>query len=860
NLSLTGDGVTVAVIDTGVDYDHKDFGGLGAAAYADNDPAVIELGSFPTAKVIGGYDFAGTSYDASGYLGPATPTPDPDPLDVHGHGTHVAGSAAGEGVLSNGTTFTGPYGPDAYAANTFEIGPGVAPEALIYAYKVFGDQAGSTNLTSLAIDRALDPNQDGSIDDHVDVINMSLGAPFGSPNDPSAIASKNASRLGVVVVASAGNEGDIPYVTGAPAVAPGAISVAASFDDGYVMSAIKVNSPSSLAGFKGAVEGAITKPLSVTGDVTADVAAADPYDGCGSLINATEIDGKIALIERGTCWFSTKILNAQAAGAVAVIVVNNRPGLPAVMGGNSAGITIPGVMISDIDGAALKEALDLGTPVNVTLSATYILPRPELADTLASFTSRGPGVTNLFKPDVAAPGFGIRSAAVGTGTLGVTYSGTSMASPHVAGLAALVVQQHPDWSPAQVKALIQNGTVVGHDEGGAAYPLTRQGVGVVRADRTLGLGSMAMPGGVSFGYLDPTRRDRKTEKVTITNFGNATKTYSITVTPNQTVSGVTVSAPSSVRVRPGKTRRIEVEITLDPAAMPADFGFYSQTEVDGWLTLTSGTEEIRVGYLAVIDPAAKFNVHGAGSDSITITNDSQTIGFAEGFTLAEQGGLLLDKTPFAIDATGYRTNVFGPYDVVQFGVSMDKAWSAPSEGEVDIYLDTNQDGSYDYVLVAADLGFFFGGDPTGQVVTALFDLVHGGGFLEWYVDADYNDRVMMLTTDRTVGRGWPYDEPFGFLAPDDTTFDYQMVVFGRAGSVDVQIGSIDLANEVVPSDGSFGLLPGGETTVDLTPASGTMVWFFPNNEEENQVKIVELGDNCETGRMDMGRDNDHWRR
>lgn len=850
DLSLTGAGITVAVIDTGVDYDHKDFGGLGAAAYATNDTAIVEPGSFPTAKVIGGYDFAGTSYDAAGILGSATPTPDPDPLDVYGHGTHVAGSAAGEGVLSDGTTFTGPYGPDAYTANTFEIGPGVAPEALIYAYKVFGDQAGSTNLTSLAIERALDPNQDGSIDDHVDVINMSLGAAFGSPNDPSAIASENASRLGVVVVASAGNEGDIPYVTGAPAVAPGAISVAASVDGGYSVLGIRVNSPSDVAGLYEAAEAAITPPLDDTG-VTGDLAVAYPLNGCSTLGNPSEISGKIALIQRGSCYFSEKILNAQAAGAVAVVVFNNKPGPPIVMGGNSGGITIPAVMISDIDGATLKDVLDSGTPVNVTLSAAFILPRPDLADTLASFSSRGPGVTNLFKPDVAAPGFGITSAAVGTGTLGATFSGTSMASPHVAGLAALVVQQHPDWSPAQVKALIQNGTVVGHDQSGATYPLARQGVGVVRADRTLGLGSMAMPGGVSFGYLDPTRRDREEAEVRVTNFGDTTKTYSITVTPNQTVPGVTVTAPSLVKVRAGRTKKIEVKISLDPAAMPADFGYYSQTEVDGWLTLTSGTEELQVGYLAVLDPAAKFEVHRAGSDSITIRNYSRTIGFAEGFTLAERGGQLLDKTPFAIDATGYRTNAFGPYDVVQFGVSMDRAWSAPSEGEVDIYLDTNQDGSPDYVLVAADLGFLLGSAPTGQVVTALFDIVNGGGFLEWYADADYNDRVMTLTVDR-----WGLS---GFLAPDDTTFDYQMVVFGSAGSVDVQSGSIDLADEVVPSVGSFGLAPGERTTVDLAPASGTMVWFFPNNEERKQVKIVELEEECRMGRcMDHGsRDRDH---
>ena len=134
----------------------------------------------------------------------SVPQPDPDPIDYGpdgGHGTHVAGTAAGIGVAGS-------------------VGAGVAPGASLYALKVFGDDGGSTNLTSLAIEWAMDPNGDGDMSDHLDVINMSLGAPFGNPNDPSAISSQNAAELGIVVVASAGNEGTTPYVTGAPAVAP----------------------------------------------------------------------------------------------------------------------------------------------------------------------------------------------------------------------------------------------------------------------------------------------------------------------------------------------------------------------------------------------------------------------------------------------------------------------------------------------------------------------------------------------------------------------------------------------------------------------------------------------------------------
>jgi subtilisin family serine protease len=194
---LTGEGVRVGVIDTGIDYTHANFGGPGTvAAYTSNNRNVIEAGTFPTTKVVGGFDFAGPTYNAN--VAGSTPTPDADPIDVNGHGSHVAGSVAGLGVPGS-------------------IGQGVAPGASLYALKVFGDGGGSTNLTSLAIEWAMDPNGDGDMSDHLDVINMSLGSPFGEPNDPSAISSNNAADLGIIVVTSAGNEGDTPYVTGARA-------------------------------------------------------------------------------------------------------------------------------------------------------------------------------------------------------------------------------------------------------------------------------------------------------------------------------------------------------------------------------------------------------------------------------------------------------------------------------------------------------------------------------------------------------------------------------------------------------------------------------------------------------------------
>src|SRR5215813_14907740 len=131
------------------------------------------------------------------------PKPDPNPLDCNGHGSHTAGTLAGFGVLSNGARFGGPYNSTTVSSHTWNVGPGVAPEASLYAYRVFGC-AGSSNVVALAINRA--------VADGVDVISMSLGSALGGTTDPTSVAAQNAFNDGIAVVASAGNNGTNAYL------------------------------------------------------------------------------------------------------------------------------------------------------------------------------------------------------------------------------------------------------------------------------------------------------------------------------------------------------------------------------------------------------------------------------------------------------------------------------------------------------------------------------------------------------------------------------------------------------------------------------------------------------------------------
>lgn len=597
DTGVTGAGIRIGIIDTGIDYTHADFGGPGTAEAYEEALAAKEAGRSPEypdpSKVAGGYDFAGNDY-----TGENIPTRDDNPLDCDGHGTHVAGTAAGYGVAQDGSTYAGPWDGQT-PFDTMAIGPGVAPEATLYALKVFGC-TGSTWLVVPALDWAADPNGDGDFSDRLDVVNMSLGSSYGSTQDPDAVASNNLTDLGTAVIASAGNDGDVYEITGSPGVASKVLSVAASQDNAAIMDGFQATLGGETADYPGLASSAY--PWTTSPDTTASAVQlgdwdsppgpANNTDGCEPLseADAAAVAGRIVLLQwddrdaTRRCGSAGRTGNVAEAGAAGAILGSQVP-LPEV--GILGTESIPAILSARDGTDALHTALLEGTEVEVTLTASLlnavrvVITGPDdPTDSLADFTSRGTALAGNVKPDVSAPGSTIFSAASGTGSAGTSLSGTSMAAPVAAGVAALVRASHPTWTSSQVKAAIMNTAdhdlFLRADRTGPRYDVMRAGSGRVDAAEAVATQAiMAVvddPGAVSvsFGVLNVQRPGSRTKTVRITDLRSTGSrvTYSLDVEMINSVPGATYSlSRTAVTLRPGQSANVRVTLSVDPTRL-----------------------------------------------------------------------------------------------------------------------------------------------------------------------------------------------------------------------------------------------------------------------------------------------------
>jgi subtilisin family serine protease len=801
-FNATGKGVKIGDIDTGLDFIHPDFGGSGLLAdYQDINPrsTIGKISGkvlFPTAKVVGGIDLAGDAYDA---INVTIPTPDPNPMDCGGHGSHTAGTLAGVGVNDDGTPYTGAYNSVAPYTNNLRIGPGVAPEADLYAIRIFGC-GGGTALVTEAIEWATDPNGDGDLSDHLDVINMSLvsdfGVDVGNPFNPDVEAIRNAALLGLISVSAAGNSGDTFFINGSPAAADVGISAAATVDDGQLAGQLHVTTPTpatfaaDLAVYTNANLIPPPNPSGQSGNIVlVNDGSANPTLGCDTTFqNASAVRGNIALIDRGTCSFIQKAQNAQANGAIALIVADNSGGDSILaMGGADAdpAIVIPGISVSTNTGNALKAAI---APSGTELT----IAQPELANTIASFSARGP-VTDIngaieIKPDIAAPGLNIPSAQTGftcdgASTFGcltqnasgfipggrvLTISGTSMATPHIAGLMALLRQLHPDASVEDLKAMAINGAAhdVSNGNNGAPPLHGASRVGAGRIDAAASVTSQLLaynadkPGTVAVTFdIEPVGTTQATHRVTLENLTGTAQTVTLFIDTILDAPGINYSVPNSVSIPANGIASFTVSLTantsqmvryIDPtmaktqtsaafAAPGSTIAFPRQYLAERSALIkvldASSKELARVPVYAAVRPhstmAAADDLGASapmvGTTALTLVGQdvcTGTVSLGSCSVSASSAALSVGEesfvSPFELQFTGSRDDALPPFANVHyvgvnsqpdkatndyfFGIATYGRWGTPNDAIFNVCVDSDNDGLFDKVIADIDLG------------------------------------------------------------------------------------------------------------------------------------------------------------
>ena len=624
-----GAGVKIAVIDTGIDTSHPML----------QDPSLTSPAGFPR--------FTPASTDCPGSDEMRTnskvivarnyvellrvPDPNCDAEDRDGHGTFIAAIAGGNRA----------QGPLASIA-------GVAPKAFLGNYKVFGTPGTNEEASLAAIVQALED----AVEDGMDIINMSLGSPTNSlpVNDTLSQAVATAVQAGVTVVTSAGNEGPGTGTILSPGISPEVITVGGTTNSRTFANLLRITAPgevtaelapiAALPGNGPPIESTVG-PAPLT-----DVATVTPSEKACSPLPSASLSGALALISRGDCTFSEKILNAFTAGAIGVVIYNNQLFQPAIRMDVQDSTQIPAVMIGNAAGLRLKQFLRTAGPgvmasVGAVQEATPVTP-----NRMADFSANGPSTDFGIKPDLVAPGTDLYSATQRNFPDGDQYSpagfdvssGTSFAAPIVAGAAAVMKQARPAFSPAQIKSALVNTAVkpVSSPEGGFADLLSR-GNGLLDLNAALNTVATVSPVSLSFGSLPSGIVPATSANLLVTNASASAETFRVTATPALDSETLTIStSPTPFTLAVGETSNLTVRVSSSEPVRGTAQGFLTLSgEISG--------KTITVSYWAnFLQPSVNS---GGVVNAASFSSGSPLV--AAGSLITIFGAQLADGTAFA---------------------------------------------------------------------------------------------------------------------------------------------------------------------------------------------------------------------
>jgi len=592
-----GQGIKIGVVDDGVDMANPFFNPAGFSY-----PAGFPRGgrTWTTPKVIVARAFPGPGSGRQGRL----PLYRPDSF----HGTHVAGIAAGVA----GTAVSA--GLDHPAVTGLS---GIAPRAWIGNYRVFNVPVLTGGLDAFTPQIVL--AFEAAVNDGMDVINFSGGGPEIDPSNDALIdALDNVAAAGVVPVISAGNDrDDFGFGSvGSPSNAPAAISVAATSNlhvFGTELTVTGAGAPASLQhvpfAYNVTVPGSWVSSSQTLVDVGTLTGADgrpverhvcaptgfDPNDPRFSTLASGSLTGMVALVSRGACTFDSKVERARRAGASGIVLVDNRSGEANFIG---VVLAIPGGMISDLDGATLRAYLGAHGG-RTTFRATAVNDPREIqtgrSGVITSFSSAGPtNFDHKLKPDVAAPGGQILSSTLRefAGSDFAVFDGTSMAAPHVSGAAALLLQQHPQWSPGQVKSALMTSAAPawGDTARTKEAAVLLEGGGLIDVAAANHPKLFAEPSSLSFGFLTTNAGPaRRALLLSLSDAGSGGGAWTVEVHPQAASAGASIApATTSVTLAPGGTVDLLVVASASSTAPTGDdYGF---------IVLKRGGDQVRVPY------------------------------------------------------------------------------------------------------------------------------------------------------------------------------------------------------------------------------------------------------------------------